>query len=144
MGINARKAIDPRWTSHFVPVVRSFMLADIRIIRRSKDDGELTYDQNSGTYSSSSITEVFTGKARIQPYGIIGDIIDAQDTTGRRLMRVQVEGKLTGISLDDMLFIDSCPDDPELTQFVLEVRGSIGSSNSWVTDLVCEANLKKL
>lgn len=142
MGANARSALDPRWTQHHVKVVSNFMLATIKVIRRDPS-AVLNYNQATGQYDGQFST-IFEGKARIQPYGIIGDVIDAQDTTGRRLMRVQIESKNSGITLDDMLTIVSCPDDPELTQFSLEVRGSIGSSNAWVTDLVCEANLKKV
>lgn len=142
MGINSRSALDPRWTKHQVPVVKSFMLATIKVIRRDPD-APVSYDQNTATYTGG-FTTVYEGKARVQPYGIIGDVIDAQDTTGRRLMRVQIAEKLSSVTLDDMLTITDCPDDPELTQFSLEVRGSIGSSNAWVTDLVCEANLKKI
>lgn len=140
MNLNGRSALDPRWTKHHVPVVSSFMLASITVIRKNPNSTP-TYDQATQTWSGSFST-VFSGKARVQPYGIIGDNIVAQDPTGRRLMRVQIESKTTGINLDDMLSITACPDDPELTKFTLEVRGTISSSNSWVTDLVCEANLK--
>lgn len=141
MGINARASLDPRWTAHHVPVVRGFMKARIKVTRRDPDT-EPVYDQNTRTWSDDGMTTVYTGYARVQPYGIIGDVIDAQDTTGRRLMRVQIESKSSGIQLDDMINIIDCPDDQELQHFALEVRGTIGSSNSWVTDLVCEANLK--
>lgn len=142
MGLNARKSLDPRWTGHHVQVAAGFMLAKIKVIRKSGDPlARPTYNQATETWSGSFNT-VFEGYARVQPYGIIGDQIVAQDTTGRRLMRVQIESKETGIQLDDMLSVLECKDDVELTGYTMEVRGSIGSSNSWVTDLVCEADLK--
>jgi len=116
------------------------MLAEIRVIRKDPTI-PLEYDQNTKTYVGG-FDEVFVGKARIQPYGIIGDMNVAQDTTGRRLMRVQIREKTAGIQLDDMIEVISCPDDAELVNYVLEVRGSIGESNSWVRDIVTEANLK--
>lgn len=140
MYLNSRSSLDPRWTTHEVPVVRGFMLATIKVVRKMPDV-EPTYDQATGLWTGHFV-DVWSGKARVQPYGIIGDQIVAQDPTGRRLMRVQIEQKNTGITLDDMLYVISSPEDPELTNFTMEVRGSIGSSNSWVTDLVCEANLK--
>lgn len=142
MNLNGRSALDPRWTTHHVPVVKSFMLATVKVIRKSGDPSQTpTYNQATQTWSGN-FTVVWEGQARIQAYGIIGDMNVAQDTTGRRLMRVQVEPKDTKINLDDMLEVIACPDDPELTAYTLEVRGAIGSSNAWVTDLVTEANLK--
>lgn len=141
MGLNARSSLDPRWTKHHVSVVRGFMLAEIKVIRKNPNVTP-TYDQQTQTWTGG-FDQIFTGSARIQPYGIIGDQIVAQDTTGRRLMRVQIETKISNINLDDMLLITACKDDPELTSFSLEVRGTIGSSNSWLTDLVCEANMKR-
>ena len=88
-------------------------------------------------------TTVWTGKARVQPYGIIGDQIVAQDPTGRRLMRVQIEDIAPGILVDDEIEVTASPENPELTNFRMEVRGTISSSNAWVTDLVCEANVKE-
>ncbi len=144
MHLLGRSSLDPRWTTHHVPVVVGFMLATITVIRKDPD-AVVTYNQGAGTYSYSggNVDTIITDtQARIQPYGIIGDQVVGQDTTGRRLMRVQIETKSSGVKLDDMIIVTACPDDPELTNFTLEVRGSIGSSNSWVTDLVCEANLK--
>jgi len=142
MYLMQRTALDPRWTTHHTPVVASFMLASFTAKR--KDPGaQPVYDQNTGEWSGT-FTDVFSGKARIQPYGIIGDEMVAQDPTGRRLMRVQVDNRSTGIQVDDMIFVTDCPDDPELLNYYLEVRGTIASSNAWVTDIVCEANVKWL
>ena len=141
MYLNSRASLDPRWTTHHVKPVVGFMLATIKVIRKSVGNVTPTYDFNTGTWTGD-IEEVFSGAARVQPYGIIGDQIVAQDTTGRRLMRVQIESKDSAINLDDILLVTDCPDNPELTTFTMEVRGTIGSSNAWLTDLVCEADLK--
>lgn len=140
MPLNSRSALDPRWTRHHVKPVVGFMVATVKVTRKDPF-AELTYNPITRQYSGTFQT-IFVGKARVQPYGIIGDQIVAQDPTGRRLMRVQIAELQTGINLDDMVEIIESPNDPELTGFSLEVRGTIGSSNSWVTDLVCEANLK--
>lgn len=140
--VNNRTSLDPRWTRHHTPVAVGFMLATIRIYRRDTEGYEPVYDFETGKWSNTGASTLWTGKARVQPYGIIGDQIVAQDPTGRRLMRVQVEAMDTTASLDDQIEITACPDNPELTNYRLEVRGSISSSNAWLTDLVCEADLK--
>ena len=144
MKLYARGALDPRWTTHHLPVVASFMLATIKVVRKlpSTESARPVYDPVTKTWSGTFDTVIDNVQARIQPYGIIGDMVDGQDTTGRRLMRVQIESKETSIHLDDQIIILSSPENPELEDYVLEVRGAIGSSNQWVTDLVCEANLK--
>jgi hypothetical protein len=121
------------------------MLATIKVIRKKPTTSgtRVTYDQATGSYSADAFETIIESvKARIQPYGIIGDIIDGQDTTGRRLMRVQIEDVQTSIHLDDMIVVLDSPDNPELTAYTIEVRGAISSSNAWLTDLVCEADLK--
>lgn len=140
MRLMGRSALDPRWTTHHNGVAADFMLAQIKVIRKDPTV-QAEYDQSTGQWIGG-FSEVWSGKARVQPYGIIGDMIVAQDTTGRRLMRVQIADKETDINLDDQIIIESCPDNEELILFSLEVRGTIGSSNAWLTDLVCEANLK--
>lgn len=144
MKLMSRSAIDPRWTRHHTPVAASFMLATIKVIRKlpSTEAPRLQYDPDTGTYSGQFITVLEGINARIQPYGIIGDMVVGQDTTGRRLMRVQIENVETSIHLDDIIIVTDVGDNPELTAYTMEVRGAISSSNAWLTDLVCEANLK--
>lgn len=120
------------------------MLATIKVIRKLPRDGELVYDPVTETYNGGQFLTVLDGvQARIQPFGIIGDMVVGQDTASRRLMRVQIENVETGINLDDMIEVLACKDNPELASFTLEVRGSISSSNAWLTDLVVEANTKR-
>lgn len=141
MNLNGRSSLDPRWVKHHVLPVRGFMIASIKVIRKDPTVVR-TYNQSTGQWNTNGFADVFEGLARIQPYGIIGDELVAQDPTGRRLMRVQIESKTTGIQVDDMLNVIACEADPELVNYTLEVRGAISSSNAWITDLVCEANLK--
>lgn len=140
----ARGALDPRWTTHHTSVPASFMLATIKVIRKrpSTQGATPVYDPNTKTWSGTFDTILTDTPARVQPYGIIGDMVVGQDTTGRRLMRVQIESLDTGIHPDDILVVTACPTNTELTAFTFEVRSAIGSSNSWTTDLVCEADVK--
>lgn len=145
MELYSRGALDPRWTRHHTPVAADFMLATVKVIRKNPSTvaSPPVYDQQTETWSTGSFSTVLNNvRARVQPYGIIGDMVVGQDTTGRRLMRVQIENVETSIHLDDIVIVTSCPDDPELTKYTLEVRGAISSSNAWLTDLVCEADLK--
>lgn len=144
MSVNARSALDPRWTRHNTPVAAGFMLATIKVIRKLPQDGRMQFDKDTGQFSGASFeTIVDNVKARIQPFGIIGDMVVGQDTTSRRLMRVQIENVQTNINQDDMIQILDCPDNPELCDFQLEVRGTISSSNAWLTDIVAEADTKR-
>lgn len=139
MNLNKRAPLDPRWQKHHAAVVAGFMLATIKVYRKS--DGQVEYNRTTGKYTPTR-TVVWEGQARIQPFGIIGDMVVGQDTTSRRLMRVQMDDLQTGINVDDMIEITDSPEAPELTLFRLEVRGSISSSNPWITELVCEADTK--
>jgi len=116
------------------------MLATIKVVRKTPG-ATVTYDQNTGTYTAG-ITTVYEGQARIQPFGIIGDMVVGQDTTSRRLMRVSIDTLTSGINVDDMITVTASTEAPELMLFTLEVRGTISGSNPWVTDLVCEADTK--
>ena len=72
----------------------------------------------------------------------MGNMVVGQDTTGRRLIRVQITDRETGVHADDMLIVTLCPDNPELTKYTFEVRGVVSSSNAWLTDIVAEADVK--
>lgn len=144
MGVNARTALDPRWTRHHTPAAADFMLATVTVRRKTPGDGNLTYNHDTGKWSGGTFNTIVVGaKARIQPFGIIGDMVVGQDTTSRRLMRVQIENVSTGINVDDHIEVTACPDNPELKGYMLEVRGVISSSNAWLTDIVAEADTKR-
>ena len=144
MALNSRPALDARWTRHHTPVAADFMLATITVQRKQPIEGAVQYDPVTGEYNGGVFTDILVNvKARIQPFGIIGDMIVAQDTTSRRLMRIQIENVQTNINQDDMIVVTDCPDNPELCDFQIEVRGTISSSNSWLTDIVAEADTKR-
>lgn len=161
MKLMSRGALDPRWTRHHTPVAASFMLATIKVIRKAPttagvrptyDPVTQTWQTNGSGFGEQFVDEFEDGNvfatildnvsARVQPYGIIGDMVVGQDTTGRRLIRVQIENVETAIHVDDIVIVKFCKDNPELTKYTIEVRGALGSSNEWLTDLVCEADVK--
>lgn len=140
MNLNNRSSVDPRWTKHHRKPVAGFMLATISVVRKTPNTS-INYNQATGTYTPTTV-EVWSGQARIQPFGILGDMVVGQDTASRRLMRVQIDDLEPGINVDDMIMVTDAPHAPELVSFILEVRGAISSSNPWVTDLVCEVDTK--
>lgn len=146
MKLHARGALDPRWSRHHTPVAVDFMQATVKVVRKlsSTDAPRPTYNQATGLWNTTGSMETVLEnvKARVQPFGIMGDMVVGQDTTGRRLIRVQIENVSTGVRADDILIVTACSDNPELMAYTFEVRGAISSSNAWITDLVCEADVK--
>lgn len=122
------------------------MIATITVIRKLPTTEAIpaTYNQATETWvpGTSIHTIVKDVSARIQPYGIMGDMVVGQDTTGRRLIRVQIADRETGIHADDMLMVTHCADNPELKSYTFEIRGVVSSSNAWLTDIVAEADVK--
>ena len=141
MGINSRKSLHPEWTSANVFTIDGFKTVTIRITRRDQS-AEIVYDQVTKTYSNPDTIIVYEGSARIQPYGINLDVEVGNDPTARRLVLAQVSGKGLEINNDDVMTILNSNNNPDLEKYNYDVRGSIGSSLEWGTNLVCEANLK--
>lgn len=140
MGINARKSLDPRWTSHHIRTIDGFKNCTVKIMRPNPD-AEVTYDPLTRTYSNTS-TVVYEGAARMQPYGINLDLEVANDPTARRLVLFQLQGKDLTINNDDILQVTATENNSDIMLYQYDIRGSIGSSLEWGTNLVCEANLK--
>jgi hypothetical protein len=111
------------------------------LIRRKIAATQLVYDKTTKQYNDPFM-EIYTGPARVSPYGINFDLEVGLDPTARRLVLVQVEGKDLGIITDDILTVTAAENNQELLQYQFDVRGSIGSSLEWTTNLVCEADLK--
>lgn len=140
MAINARKSLDPRWVNHHIRAIDGFKNCVVRITRR---DQAVTVEYNPATKTYNDPNDViYEGIARIQPYGINLDLEVANDPTARRLVLIQIKGKNLGINNDDMLTVTESPNNTDLLKYRYDIRGSIGSSLEWGTNLVCEANLK--
>ena len=140
MGINARRSLDPRWVDHHTRTIDGFKNCTVQITRRNLNV-PIEYDPDTKEYTNA-YTVVYTGQARIQPYGINLDLEVANDPTARRLVLVQITGKNLGIETDDMLTVTAAENNTDLMLYKYDVRGSLGSSMEWGTNLVTEANLK--
>ena len=141
MAINARKSLPPRWVDHHSRTIDGFKNCTVRIMRRMPGV-KLVYDQLTRTYNTGTYEIVYEGVARMQPYGINLDLEVANDPTARRLVLFQLKGKDLHITNDDMLQITATENNPDIMFYNYDIRGSIGSSLEWGTNLVTEANLK--
>lgn len=139
--VNGRSSLHPRWSTHHVRTIDGFKTVSVEVVRRTDPKTNLQYNAATGTYTDA-YTVIHTGIARIQPYGINLDIELANDPTARRLTLVQLQGKDLGIRTGDIVRITTSTNNPDLENYVFDVRGSLGSSVQWGTNLVTEANLK--
>lgn len=144
MGINSRSALHRDWVNHHIPVKESFQTCQIRVLRPD-ENARLTYNQTTRVYSyenGAAPAVVYEGTARVQPYALNFDIINGNDPTSRRMTLVQISGKDTVIQNDDIVVVDSVTNNGALPFYILDVRGGIGSSLEWGTNLICEASTK--
>lgn len=141
MPLNSRKSLDPRWvTQTGTKVAAGFMVATIRVIRKSADS-PLTYDQDTRTYSGGYDT-IWSGPARIQMTSFSSPELVAQDQSYRQTIRVQIKDLNTDIRVDDGVQVVDSPYDTSLLKYRITVKGTMGTSNPWLTDLVCDADQK--
>jgi len=139
MGINSRPSLDSRWNNHHTEVIKGFMGCTVRVDRRIP--GEPVYDKATKTYTDPW-DEIFTGSARVQPYGLNFDIEVGLDPTSRKLVLIQVAGKDLGIRTGDRVTVISTDNNEELEDYSFEVRGSIAGTLNWATQLICEVDQK--
>lgn len=145
MKLMSRSALHPNWTRHHTPTVSDFMLATIKVIRKrpSTEVASPVYNQATETWSTGAFETVIDNvPARMQPYSLVNDMVAGQDTTGRKLMRVQITNVSTGIQVDDIIVVTASPENPDLMNYTHEVRSMVSSSNAWHTDIICETNTK--
>lgn len=140
MGINSRASLHPRWVNHHTRTIDGFKTCTVRISRRNPAT-DISYDPDTQEYTNA-YSVVYEGLARIQPYGINLDLEVANDPTARRLSLIQIQGKNLGIETDDMLVVTATDNNTDLEHYKFDIRGSLGSSLEWGTNLICEANLK--
>jgi hypothetical protein len=141
MGINARKSLHPQWVNHHVRTIDGFKNCTVQILRRVPGV-DIVYNKVTRTYDTGTYTEIYTGEARLQPYGINLDLENGNDPTARRLVLAQLQGKDTGVTTDDILHVIAAENNTDLLLYDFDIRGAIGSSMEWGTNLVMEVNLK--
>ena len=141
MGINARKSLHPQWVNHHVRTIDGFKNCTVKITRRDPNV-ELEWNDSTESYNTDAYAIIYEGEARIQPYGINLDLENGNDPTARRLVLAQLTGKNLGVETDDVLIVTAAENNTDLTHYKFDIRGSLGSSLEWGTNLIMEANLK--
>ena len=114
-----------------------------KVFIRRRGTGDPVYDKVTKNYTVP-MTVVYSGAARIQPYGLNFDIEVGLDPTSRKLVLVQLE-KNVDARVGDYIIVESVENvDQSLRKYGLEVRGAISGSLTWGTQLICEVDQKNV
>lgn len=140
MVLNLRSGIDPRWLTYNKRAIQGLFLATVRIY--DSNNSLKTYDAATNTWSGTD-TEVYSGKARIQPLNTV-------DTNGRSIsdvnpsffknVRVQVLDNNIDIRPNHKVVITNSPFNTALTKYIFNITDVLNSSNAWERTFVCNAD----
>ena len=150
MALNSRSAIDPRWLSHNIPVVRSLALSTIEIFDAGSSSS--TYDPVTNTWTGEDTT-LWSGKARIQPRGnrtsSAGGAYNINDSA-KKVFEIHIglrENQVTGSNgaMPDLrpghkIKVTASPADESMLNYEFVIASVLNSSNPWHRMLLCEAN----
>lgn len=138
-----RTALHPLWTKHHTSVAVAFMLGNAIFYRKAHGINTAVYNPVTRKWDGGR-EKIWEGKIRLQPFGLAGDQMVAQDPTGRRVYRAQIETRESGIQVDDQMYLTEIEFDsaPEMLNYVGEVRSTVTSTNSWLTDMTIEFDVK--
>jgi hypothetical protein len=149
MALNSRPALDPRWVSHHRNVSSSFQVCDIEIYNEQLASRD--YNATTNTWDTDS-TNIWTGKARIQPTKISSDRNVPGNPTFVRQVNMQIDfgknqvedsdGEMADIRPGNYVIVTKSPYDPLLKNFVYIVRTVMGSSNPWQRTITCEVDME--
>jgi hypothetical protein len=149
MALNSRPALDPRWVSHHRNVSSSFQVCDIEIYNEQLASRD--YNATTNTWDTDS-TNIWTGKARIQPTKISSDRNVPGNPTFVRQVNMQIDfgknqvedsdGEMADIRPGNYVIVTESPYDPLLKNFVYIVRTVMGSSNPWQRTITCEVDME--
>lgn len=147
MALNSRGSVDPRWLTHNRGVLRALQLADVEIYSPSSDSQ--AYDATTNTWTSSA-TEVYTGRARIQSVNAVNESGDNFNPSFFKTVRVQIsynKNELAGateampdIRPNHKMRVTSSPYNETLTKFIYVVTDVLNSSNAWERTLLCKVD----
>jgi hypothetical protein len=149
MALNSRPALDPRWVSHHRNVSSSFQVCEIEIYNEQLASRD--YNATTNTWDTDS-TNIWTGKARIQPTKISSDRNVPGNPTFVRQVNMQIDfgknqvedsdGEMADIRPGNYVIVTESPYDPLLKNFVYIVRTVMGSSNPWQRTITCEVDME--
>lgn len=139
--LNIRPSMDPRWPLRHRSVPIGWQVATIVIGRR--DGTEAVWDPETGAVTGGGFDFVWLGTARVQPN---------KDWRARRkdgenspmaqhATRVQFPMGSPPALIDDFIGVLESPYDESLIRYVLHVRNSIESSNTWGRSLLADIDV---
>jgi hypothetical protein len=139
LALNSRNSIDPRWVAHNRLVIRGLQLAQVEIY--NPGDSAHTYDAATNTWSGAA-TEVYSGRARVQPINSVSASSDGFNPTLVKAVRVQISytSPMPDIRPNFKMRITSSPNNDTLTQFIYIVTDVLNSSNAWERTLLCKVD----
>jgi len=140
LALNTRGSVDPRWLTHNRGVVRALQLATVEIY--NPGSATQVYDEVNNSWAGTT-TELYTGRARIQPVNAISEIVDNYNPTFIKTVRVQIDAATAGssdIRPNDRMRVTACETNTALLGFIYVVTDVLNSSNPWERTLVCKVD----
>jgi hypothetical protein len=154
MSLNARRSLDPRWIRHHRSVVEGFMIHPIQILRMAP--GRQSWDPLTQTIVGGEPEEIWAGPARIQPNKdwrarSVESGVDPQMVHYTRVQISLNKGQpVPHIRVADMVVAQEKTDTDDwvfnhtLSAWTMFVRNAVNSSNRWVYNLLCSADLSDM
>lgn len=150
--LNSRRSMDPRWITWHRTVPEGWMNADVVIQRADVDP---VWNPETNELVGEGLTDLWEGRARIQPNKDwrVRNVQSASDPQQDQYVRVQIPLRKDGVvpHFYPGDIIRARADDPDsiwfydgkLDRFTLRLRNPINSSNPWVRNLLCIADLSE-
>jgi hypothetical protein len=123
------------------------MLASVQIFNPAS--GSQEYDAETNTWSGNT-TQLYEGRARIQPINAINEVSDSYNPTYIKTVRVQIAynknaledgiNPMPDIRPNDKMLVTDSPYNEALTKFIYVITDVLNSSNSWERTLVCRVD----
>lgn len=153
MAVNARWSLDPRWMLHHRRVPKGFMLRGIEIhVQNAPVSG---WDPETNELIGGGTSVIWTGKARIQGNKDwrARSVRSGNDPQMVHYVRVQIpfgpNNPVPHIPVDSIIKImppdpdSTWPQDDDLGSYTLRVRNTVNSSNPWLRNLLCGADVSE-
>lgn len=149
--LHARRALDPRWIVHHRRVPAGFMIHPISIYRMV--DQEVVRDPITGEYTVGELTLLWQGDARVQPNKDwrARNVESANDPQMVHYTRVQIQSPRHNptptFRVADVVVCEEVTDtedwvfNHDLEAWTMYIRNAQNSSNRWLTNLLCSADL---
>lgn len=140
MGLGAYKTLFSKdWVNGLKGAPESGMAASVRLYRL---DGAPVYDPTTNTYTTPQ-TDLYVGKARVQPMMYAVDRIQPNDSTINQKVLISLPiGPVLNVAfaLGDMLIVTAAELNPSLTKYQYILTDLMDSSNPLERTLMFTSN----